>query len=92
MKLLLDRILVKKLSKDEASIGGIALLNKVANTLNKGRVLAVGPGRKSADNTLIPMTLKVGDTVVFDQLPQQPVILNGEEVLVLYEGEIIGTL
>ena len=87
MKLLLDRIIVKKLPKDDVTISGIALLGKHADTLERGVILHAGPGRKD-----VPMALKVGQKVIFERPPQPPAILNGEEVFIMYEAEIIGTL
>ena len=92
MKILLDRVIVRKLPKDDVTIGGIALVGKAGDTLERGVVLFVGPGRKSPEGQVIPMTLKVGDKVIFEKPPQAPAILNGEEVLVMYEAEIIGVL
>ena len=93
MKLLLDRIIVKRLPKEEGvTTGGIALLGKVADTLERGVILEVGPGRKTQDGVLIKTCLQIGAKVIFEKPPQPPAILNGEEVFIMYEPEIIGTL
>jgi chaperonin GroES len=84
-KPLLDRIVVKRLP---VSDGGLAIPEKYAEEKDRGTVVAVGPGRPG-----VPMTLKVGDKVVLDKnAPQQTTRIDGDELLVLYEAEIAGTL
>ena len=82
---LADRVLCKKLKWSE---GDIMVPEKYAEQADRGRVVAVGPGRKDA-----PMMLKPGDKVVFDTRAQgQLVKIDGEDYLILYEGEIAGKL
>ncbi len=91
-KPLMDRLIVKKLPKD-VSDGGIALPNKVADNGDRGEVVAAGPGRRRADGDgVVPMTVKVGDKVIFDRSTNQTIELHDEVYLVLYEAEIIGIL
>ena len=91
MKMQFDRILVRKLPKDDITISGIKLLGKMADTLERGVIIAAGPGRRTQDGQTIPMTLKEGDKVVFVKPAQPPTIINGEEVFLMYEAEIAAT-
>ncbi len=82
---MLDRVVVRRLSI--ATENGVLIPEKYADQKDRGIVLAVGPGRIG-----VPMTLKVGDKVLIDRhAPMQPVKINEEEVLILYESEIAGT-
>jgi chaperonin GroES len=84
-KPLLDRVVVKRLPISE---GGLMIPDKFAEQKDRGRILAVGPGR-----TGVPMTLKVGDKVLLDRnAPATTVKINDEDVLVLYEAEISGII
>ena len=81
---MLDRILVKRLPVSE---GGLVIPEKFAEQPDRGRVVAVGPGRPG-----IPMTLKVGDKVLLDKnAPKATTSIENEEFLILYEAEIAGT-
>ena len=88
---LLDRLIVRKLEQYESDGGGI-IPEKVQDKSDRGVVVAVGPGRKSADGSVIPMTVKVGDRVIFDKVANQTITLNDKQYLVLYEAEVIGIL
>ena len=84
-KPLADRIVVRRAKVSE---GDLAIPDRFADLKDRGHVVAVGPGRPG-----VPMTLKVGDKVILDRnAPQTPTNIDGEELLVLYEAEIAGTL
>lgn len=89
---LFDRIIVKRTQKEDVSIGGIALVGKVADTLERGVILAVGPGRRTPDGKTVPMSLKKGDRVIFEKPPYPLHVLAGEEVFIMYESEVIGVI
>ena len=91
LKPLSDRILVKLIEEKEAK-GGLWVPDKAKSTLAYGKVLAVGPGRIKPDETRTPMVLKKGDTVAFRPTPADFAIIDGEEVLTMYEGDVIGTV
>lgn len=86
---LLDRIIVRRLPL--TSEGGIVIPEKAGEKSDRGVVLAVGPGRWGPTDR-IRMHLIVGDKVLFDKNAGQTVQLNGEDVLSLYEAEVIGVL
>ena len=91
LKPLSDRIIVKLIEEREAK-GGLWVPDKAKSTLAYGKVLAVGPGRVNADGQRQPMVLKKGDTVVFRPNAGDWAIMNGEEILTMYEGDMIGTM
>ena len=91
LKPLSDRIIVKLLDEKEYK-EGLWVPDRTRETLAYGKVLAVGPGRFNADGTRHPMVLKKGDTVVFRPNAGDWAIMNGEEILTMYEGDVIGTL
>ena len=91
LKPLSDRIIVKLLEEKEIK-GKLWLPDDAKSTLAYGEVLAVGPGRMGADEKRTPMTLKVGNKVVYRPNASDFAILDGKEILTMYEGDIIGTI
>ena len=84
-KPLADRIVVRRAKVSE---GDLAIPERFADLKDRGYVVVVGPGRPG-----VPMTLKAGDKVILDRnAPQQTTNIDGEDLLVLYEAEIAGTL
>lgn len=91
LKPLSDRIIVEIIDAKEV-LGGIWLPDRAKETLAYGKVLAVGPGRVNTDGNRHPMVLKKGDTVVFRPNAGDWAIMDGEEILTMYEGDVIGTI
>ena len=91
LKPLSDRIIVKLLEEKEVK-GKLWLPEDVKSTLAYGKVLAVGPGRMGPDEKRTPMTLKVGDTVVYRPNSGDFAIFEGKEILTMFEGDVIGTV
>ena len=90
IKPLLDRVVVKKLPNE--STGGIVLPDNVEDKVSRGEVVAIGPGRRGDNNAVIPMSVKVGDKVLFEKHLGQKVKTGNLDVVVLYESELIGKL
>jgi chaperonin GroES len=84
-----DRILVKPLAKEEISRGGIVLPDTVKEKPQEGEVLAVGPGKLSDKGNLIPMEIKVGDIVLFTKYGGTEYKLEGEELMILRESDVL---
>lgn len=87
-----DRVVVKRIDADTQSSGGIIIPDNAAEKPDQGIVLAVGQGRRTEDGTLVPMTLKVDDKVLFGKFAGQAVKIEGTEVLVLREEEIYAVI
>jgi chaperonin GroES len=85
--------LVKPFKPEEVTSGGIILPDTVQEKPVQGEVLAVGGGRYSDSGNQIPMTVKVGDSVVFGKYSGTPITINdGEELLVMDESDILGII
>jgi chaperonin GroES len=87
-----DRVVVRRKEEETKSAGGIVLPGSDAEKPSRGEVLAVGPGKKKEDGGLMPVDLKVGDSVLFGQYSGSTVKLDGEELLIMSEGEVFGVI
>ncbi len=89
---LYDRVAIELLQNDEKTIGGIIIPDTAQTKQNKGKVVAVGKGARDKDGNFIPMELKVGDEVLFSEWNQTKVKIDGKELLIMKESEIICVL
>ena len=88
-----DRVLVRRTDEEETSEGGIVLPGSAAEKPSQGEVLAVGPGKTLEDGNVQAITVKKGDMVVFGQYSgSNTVKVDGEELVVLSESDILGGL
>ena len=83
-----DRVIVKRLENETKTASGIVIPDNAAEKPDQGEVLAVGPGRTSEEGKLVPLTVKVGDRVLFGRYGGQPVKVDGEELLVMKEEDL----
>jgi chaperonin GroES len=88
-----DRVIVKPLNAEEVTASGIVLPDTVDKEKpEQGEVLAVGPGKRLDNGDISPMSISVGDKVVFRKYSPDEIKLNGEEVLVISESDIVGII
>ena len=87
-----DRVIVKRMEAEEKTASGIVLAAAAAEKPDQGEVIAVGPGKKDDSGKTIAMDVKVGDRVLFGKYAGQAVKVDGEEVLVMREEDIMGVL
>ncbi|MGO9443166.1 MAG: co-chaperone GroES [Thiobacillaceae bacterium] len=87
-----DRVLVKRLEEERKTASGIVIPDTATEKPDQGEVLAVGPGKKDDNGKTIPMGLKVGDRVLFGKYAGQGVKVDGEELLVMREDDIMGVI
>tara|TARA_B100000886_G_scaffold329699_1_gene279356 strand:- start:5025 stop:5312 length:288 start_codon:yes stop_codon:yes gene_type:complete len=87
-----DRVVVKRQDEETTSAGGIVLPGSATEKPQQGEVVAVGPGKKIENGSLVPVDLKVGDHVVFGQYGGNTVKIDGDEYLILNESEIFGVV
>jgi len=88
-----SNVVIKAAKKDEMTKSGIVLPGTVDQERpEKGEVIAVGDGKMLNDGTRAPMTVKVGDTVMFKKYSPDEIKLDGEEYLVISEEDIIGVI
>jgi chaperonin GroES len=93
LKPLDDRIVVKANEAEERTASGLVIPDTAKEKPQQGTVLAVGPGRRS-DQTgnVIPMDVKVGDTVVYSKYGGTEISLGGEDVLILTSRDVLGVI
>ena len=87
-----DRVIVKRLDQETRTVSGIVIPDSAAEKPDQGEILAVGPGRRSDDGKRIEPDLKVGERVLFGKYAGQPVKVNGTELLVLREEDIVAVV
>lgn len=87
-----DRVIVKRLEDVKKSPGGIVIPDSAAEKPQKGQIVAVGKGKVGDDGKLRPLDVKVGDKVLFGKYSGSEVKIDGEEVLVMREEDIMGVL
>jgi chaperonin GroES len=88
-----DRIVVRRKEEETKSAGGIVLPGSAQEKPSQGEVVAAGPGRILNGGEVLPLDVKVGDTVVFGKYSgSNTVEIDGEELLILNESEIYGVL
>ena len=88
-----DRVLVKRSDEEETTAGGIVLPGSAAEKPSQGEVLAVGPGRVLDSGETQEVSVKVGDVIVVGQYAgSNTVKVDGEELLILSESDILGTI
>ena len=88
-----DKLLVRRSEEEETTAGGIVLPGSAAEKPSQGEVLAIGPGRVLDSGEKVEVTVSVGDTVVFGQYAGSNTIkVDGEELLILSESDLIGTV
>ncbi|MEY3579013.1 MAG: hypothetical protein RI984_117 [Pseudomonadota bacterium] len=84
-----DRVIVERLEQETKTASGIVLPEAAAEKPDQGKVLAVGNGKILEDGKVRPLDVKVGDTVLFGKYSGQAVKVDGKEVLVMREDDIM---
>jgi chaperonin GroES len=87
-----DRVVVKRIDADEKSTGGIIIPDTAKEKPSQGEITAVGPGGRDEAGKLIPIDLKVGDHVFFGKWSGTEVKIEGAELLIMKESDIMGVL
>ena len=87
-----DRILVKRIEEGEQKVGGIIIPDTAKEKPQQGKVVAVGSGKVKEDGKRIAMDVKEGDTILFGKYSGQEIKLEGEELLIMREEEILAVL
>jgi chaperonin GroES len=87
-----DRVLVRRIDAEEKSAGGIIIPDTAKEKPQQGEVIAVGPGARDENGKLTPLDVKAGDTVLFGKWSGTEVKIDGEELLIMKESDIMGVL
>ncbi len=92
LKPLHDRILVRRNEEEEQQQGGIIIPDTAKEKPQEAKVLAVGSGRVNDDGKVQPLDVKEGDTVIFGKYAGTEVKVDGEELLIIREDDVLGVL
>ena len=87
-----DRVVVRRIESDSKTAGGIIIPDTAKEKPQEGEVVAVGPGGRDEAGKLIPIDVKSGDHVLFGKWSGTEVKLDGEELLIMKESDIMGVL
>ena len=87
-----DRVIVKRLEQETKTASGIYIPDNAAEKPDQGEVLAVGPGKRDERGELIAMAVKVGDRVLFGKYAGQTVKLDGDELMVMREDDLMAVV
>ena len=87
-----DRVLVKRVESEAKTAGGIIIPDTAQEKPMEGEVLAVGPGARGEDGKILPLDVKVGDRVLFGKWSGTEIKIDGEELIVMKESDIMGVI
>ncbi|MGR8999125.1 MAG: co-chaperone GroES [Gammaproteobacteria bacterium] len=87
-----DRVIVKRVEEETTTPGGIVLPGSAAEKPSQGKVLAVGKGKQLENGSVRPLEVKVGDKVLFGKYSGNEVKVDGEDLIVMREEDIMGIL
>ena len=87
-----DRVVVRRLDEDEKTAGGIIIPDTAKEKPSQGEVLAVGPGARNEKGETVELDVKAGDKVLFGKWSGTEVKIDGEDLLIMKESDIMGVL
>ncbi len=87
-----DRVVVKRIDAEEKTKGGIIIPDTAKEKPQEGEVLAVGPGARDERGKIVAPDLKVGDRILFGKWSGSEVVIDGQEVLIMKESDVMGVL
>ena len=87
-----DRVVVKRIDAEEKTAGGIIIPDTAKEKPQQGKVVAVGPGGRDEAGKLVPLDVKSGDTVLFGKWSGTEVKIDGDELLIMKESDVMGVL
>ena len=87
-----DRVLVRRVEAEEKTAGGIIIPDTAKEKPQEGEVVAVGAGTKAEDGKVTPLDVKAGDKILFGKWSGTEVKLDGEELLIMKESDIMGII
>jgi chaperonin GroES len=87
-----DRVVIRRIESDEKTKGGIIIPDTAKEKPQEGEVIAVGPGARDESGKLVPLHLKAGDRVLFGKWSGTEVKVDGEDLLIMKESDIMGVI
>jgi chaperonin GroES len=85
-----DRVLVRRIDAEEKSAGGIIIPDTAKEKPQEGEIIAVGPGARNEQGQLVPLDVKAGDRVLFGKWSGTEVKIDGQDLLIMKESDILG--
>jgi len=92
LKPLLDRVVIKRVEEENKTAGGIIIPDTAKEKPSQGIIVSVGPGGRDEAGHDVPMTLKVGDRVLFGKWSGTEIKIEGEDLIIMKESEVFGVL
>ena len=87
-----DRVLVRRIEEDEKTAGGIIIPDTAKEKPSEGEIVATGPGARSDDGNIRALDVKVGDRILFGKYSGTEVKIDGEDMLIMSESDILGVI
>ncbi len=87
-----DRILVRRMAEEEKTAGGLFIPDTAKEKPQRGEVVAAGKGRTTEDGKVLPLEITVGDRILFSKYSGTELKLNGEELLMMREEDVLGII
>jgi chaperonin GroES len=87
-----DRVLVRRVEQEEKTKGGIIIPDTAKEKPQEGEIIAAGPGARNDDGKLMPLDVKAGDRVLFGKWSGSEVKIDGEDLLIMKESDLLGIL
>lgn len=87
-----DRVLVRRIESDEKTAGGLIIPDSAKEKPSEGEVISCGEGARKDSGELIPMSVKQGDRILFGKWSGTEVTIDGEEMLIMKESDVLGIL
>jgi chaperonin GroES len=87
-----DRVVVRRLEEGEQNIGGIIIPDTAKEKPQRGKVIAIGAGKMNDDGKRVPLDVKAGDLILFGKYTSQEITLDGEELLIMREDEVLAVI
>ena len=87
-----DRVVVRRLEEDDRTKGGIIIPDTAKEKPMQGEIVAVGPGARNEKGEIVPLDVRVGDRILFGKWSGTEVKIDGDELLIMKESDIMGVL
>jgi chaperonin GroES len=87
-----DRVVVRRIEAEERTKGGIIIPDTAKEKPQEGEVIAVGPGARDENGKVVPLDVKKGDRVLFGKWSGTEVIIDGQELMIMKESDILGVV
>ena len=87
-----DRVVVRRIDEEEKSVGGIIIPDTAKEKPSQGKIVAVGSGARNENGEITPLDVRVGDTILFGKWSGTEIKIDGEELLIMKESDVMGIL